>query len=88
MLRCKGPESLDLGEELWWSPTENSTCPERFKTEIEIFPRIPQPPCCPWAALTKTADYVARDAAGGPIIAVRGEDGVVRAFRNACASAA
>lgn len=28
--------------------------------------------------------YVARDAAGTPLMAVRAHDGTVRAFRNAC----
>jgi choline monooxygenase len=75
--------STDLGEEIWYEPTKNYTCPERFKAEMELFRRIPLP-FCPSAALAKPGDYVARDAAGVPIIAVRGEDGVVRAFRNAC----
>jgi choline monooxygenase len=75
--------STDLGEEIWYEPTKNYTCPERFKAEMELFRCIPLP-FCPSAALAKPGDYVARDAAGVPIIAVRGEDGVVRAFRNAC----
>ena len=75
--------STDLGEETWYEPTKNYTCPERFKAEMELFRRIPLP-FCPSAAVAKPGDYVARDAAGVPIIAVRGEDGVVRAFRNAC----
>lgn len=75
--------STDLGEETWYEPTKNYTCPERFKAEMELFRRIPLP-FCPSAALAKPGDYVARDTAGVPIIAVRGEDGVVRSFRNAC----
>jgi len=75
--------STDLGDELWYEPTKNYTCPERFQAEMELFRRIPLP-FCPSAALAKPGDYVARDTAGVPIIAVRGEDGVVRAFRNAC----
>ena len=75
--------STDLGEETWYEPTKNYTCPERFKAEMELFRRIPLP-FCPSAAVAKPGDYVARDAAGVPIIAVRGKDGVVRAFRNAC----
>jgi phenylpropionate dioxygenase-like ring-hydroxylating dioxygenase large terminal subunit len=35
-------------------------------------------------ALAEPGSYVARDAAGTPIVAVRGSDGRVRAFRNAC----
>src|SRR5205085_6324001 len=36
------------------------------------------------AALPESGSYVARDAAGTPIVAVRGADGRARAFRNAC----
>jgi len=75
--------STDLGDEVWYEPTENYICPERFAAELELFKRIPLP-FCPSAALAKPGDYVARNAAGVPIIAVRGEDGRVRAFRNAC----
>jgi phenylpropionate dioxygenase-like ring-hydroxylating dioxygenase large terminal subunit len=39
---------------------------------------------CPSAALSDPGTYVARDAAGTPIVAIRGADGQVRAFRNAC----
>jgi phenylpropionate dioxygenase-like ring-hydroxylating dioxygenase large terminal subunit len=41
-------------------------------------------PFCPSAALPEKGSYVARDAAGTPLVAVRGNDGKVRAFRNAC----
>ena len=75
--------TTDLGEELWYEPTVNYTSSERFAAELELFKHIPLP-FCPSAALSKPGNYVARDAAGVPIIAVRGEDGEVRAFRNAC----
>ncbi|MBG04750.1 MAG: (2Fe-2S)-binding protein [Rhodospirillaceae bacterium] len=75
--------STDLGEDVWYEPTKNYSCPERFQAEMKLFRHIPLP-FCPSAALPKVGDYVARDAAGVPIIAIRGEDGVVRAFRNAC----
>ncbi len=41
-------------------------------------------PFCPSAALAEIGAYVARDAALTPIVAIRGADGVARAFRNAC----
>ena len=41
-------------------------------------------PFCPSAALRESGAYVAREAAGVPILAVRGKDGKLRAFRNAC----
>src|SRR5689334_17063199 len=34
--------------------------------------------------IPEPGDYVARELAGEPVILIRGEDGVVRAFLNAC----
>ena len=34
--------------------------------------------------LAQPGDYVAQDLAGVPVLVVRGEDGIVRAFQNAC----
>jgi len=39
---------------------------------------------CPSAALPDPGSYLARDAAGTALLAVRGRDGRVRVFRNAC----
>ena len=39
---------------------------------------------CPSAALAENGSYVARTLAGAPLLAVRGDDGVVRTFHNAC----
>lgn len=76
-------KSTDLGDNDWQEPTTNYSCPDRFKQEQELFKRLPLP-FCPVAALPDVGSYVARLAAGVPIVAVRGEDGVIRAFRNAC----
>src|SRR5947207_1622610 len=39
---------------------------------------------CTSAALPEAGSYVAREAAGTPLVVVRESDGKVRAFRNAC----
>jgi len=39
---------------------------------------------CPSAALPEAGSYVARTTVGTPLLVVRGADGVVRGFRNAC----
>ncbi|HXY99468.1 MAG TPA: SRPBCC family protein [Stellaceae bacterium] len=76
--------TTDLGEEIWREPVANYRSPERLSAEIErVFHRFATP-FCPSAALPEKGSYVARDAAGTPILAVRGADGRVRAFRNAC----
>ena len=76
-------KTTDLAESSWREPVVNYRSPERFAAEREILRRFPIP-FCPSAALAEPGNFVARDAAGTPILAVRGMDGTVRAFRNAC----
>jgi len=76
--------TTDLGEEIWREPVANYRSQERFSHEVEqVLRRVPVA-FCPSAALPETGSYVAREAAGTPLIVVRGADGQVRAFRNAC----
>jgi choline monooxygenase len=76
-------KSTDLGDGIWREPTDNYRSPERFARELQLLRRLPVP-FCPSAALPESGSYVARTAAGTPLFAVRGEDGLVRVFRNAC----
>lgn len=76
-------KTTDLGDDTWFEPIDHYSSMERFAKERALFRRMPLV-FCPAAALPDAGSYVARDAAGTPIVAVRGEDGVVRAFRNAC----
>ncbi len=76
-------KSTDLGDDTWHEPTENYCSQTRFDAEIQLLRRLPVP-YCPSAALPKNGSYVARIAAGTPLLVVRGDDGVVRAFRNVC----
>jgi phenylpropionate dioxygenase-like ring-hydroxylating dioxygenase large terminal subunit len=75
--------TTDRGGDLWQEPVENYRARSRFAEELALFRRFPTA-FCPSAALPNPGCYVARDAAGTPILAVRGSDGRVRAFRNAC----
>jgi phenylpropionate dioxygenase-like ring-hydroxylating dioxygenase large terminal subunit len=75
--------TTDRGRELWREPVDNYRSPGRLAAELALFRRFPTP-FCPSAALSAQGAYVARDVAGTPILAVRGADGRVRAFRNAC----
>ncbi|MBW2498570.1 MAG: aromatic ring-hydroxylating dioxygenase subunit alpha [Deltaproteobacteria bacterium] len=75
--------TTDLGDEVWREPVENYRSEERFQREIALLRRLPVP-FCPSAALREPGAFVARSAAGAPILAVRGEGGQVLAFRNAC----
>src|SRR5262249_12859680 len=56
---------------------------ERLAAELRVLRRFPVA-FCPSASLPESGSYLARNAALTPILAVRGSDGRVRAFRNAC----
>lgn len=75
--------TTDLGDEYWFEPVENYTSPLRFDAERRLMRRLPIP-FCPVAALPNAGSYVARASAGVPLVVVRGLDGSIRAFRNAC----
>jgi phenylpropionate dioxygenase-like ring-hydroxylating dioxygenase large terminal subunit len=77
-------KTTDLGDSTWREPVEHYRSPARFAVEREKVLRRYPTPFCPSAALPTSGAYVARDAAGVPLLAVRGSDGQVRAFRNAC----
>jgi phenylpropionate dioxygenase-like ring-hydroxylating dioxygenase large terminal subunit len=76
--------TTDVGQEVWREPVANYRSKERLATEIERILRRSPAPYCPSAALPEAGSYVSREAAGTPIVVVRGADGEVRAFRNAC----
>jgi len=76
--------TTDLGETTWREPVEHYRSEARFAAELATVLRRHPTPFCPSAALPEPGSYVARDAARTPILAVRGADGRVRAFRNAC----
>lgn len=75
--------TTDRGKASWREPTANYRSTERFDAELVLL-RKRWVVFCPSAALEKSGDYIARDTAGVPLIVVRGSDGEVRAFRNAC----
>lgn len=75
--------TTDTGDTVWREPAEHYTSPARFEAELALM-RASAVPFCPSAAIPGPGDYLARTAAGVPLLAVRGADGRVRAFRNAC----
>ena len=76
-------KTTDQGTEVWREPVENYRSAERLEQELALFRSLPTP-FCPSAALKTPGDYIARPAASTPLIVVRGNDGQVRAFKNAC----
>ncbi|WP_026941721.1 aromatic ring-hydroxylating oxygenase subunit alpha [Hellea balneolensis] len=75
--------TTDRGDDVWQEPVENYRSEARFKQELALIRSVPMP-FCPSTALPKAGDYIARNAAHTPLIVVRGKDGTVRAFKNAC----
>jgi phenylpropionate dioxygenase-like ring-hydroxylating dioxygenase large terminal subunit len=75
--------TTDLADGVWREPVANYRSLSRFQAEVELLRKLPVP-FCPSAALREPGAFVAREAAGTPLVAVRGEDGRVRVFRNAC----
>jgi phenylpropionate dioxygenase-like ring-hydroxylating dioxygenase large terminal subunit len=77
-------KTTDLGENVWREPVENYRSEARFALERNRVLRRYPIAFCPSAALPTPGSYVAREAAGTPLLAVRGSDGQARVFRNAC----
>jgi phenylpropionate dioxygenase-like ring-hydroxylating dioxygenase large terminal subunit len=76
-------DTTDLGREVWREPVANYRSPARFEAERQLL-RRGTIAFCPSAALPGAGAFVARDAAGTALVAVRGDDGVARVFKNAC----
>ena len=75
--------TTDKGNQSWKEPVDNYRSKARLDAELKIL-QSRTVVFCPSSALAKPGDYIARDVAGIPLIAVHGLDGIVRAFRNAC----
>ena len=76
--------ATDRGAATWREPVDHYVSPGRLERELrEVFHATPTP-FCPSLALAEPGAFLAREAAGTPLIAVRGADGVARVFRNAC----
>lgn len=76
-------KTTDMGHETWREPVENYRSELRFAAELDMFRRL-HIQYCPSVALPDVGSFVARNVAGTPIVVIRGDDGEVRAFRNAC----
>jgi phenylpropionate dioxygenase-like ring-hydroxylating dioxygenase large terminal subunit len=76
-------KTTDLGNTVWKEPVASYLSKERFDSEIELLRGMPIP-FCPSAMLPENGCYVTRNAAGTPLLVVRGYDGQIRAFINSC----
>lgn len=76
-------KTTDLGDTVWKEPTASYLTEKRFKAEVDLLRRLPVAYCLS-VMLPDNGSYIARKAAGTPLLVVRGDDGKVRAFINAC----
>jgi phenylpropionate dioxygenase-like ring-hydroxylating dioxygenase large terminal subunit len=73
----------DRGARTWREPVANYRSRERLAAEQGLLRRLPVP-FCPSAALAEPGSWQAAHMAGTSLLAVRGNDGKARVFRNAC----
>jgi phenylpropionate dioxygenase-like ring-hydroxylating dioxygenase large terminal subunit len=76
--------TTDESDATWREPVANYRSEARLAAELALAFRRTPTPFCPSAALAEAGAFVAREAAGTPLLAVRGADGAARVFRNAC----
>jgi phenylpropionate dioxygenase-like ring-hydroxylating dioxygenase large terminal subunit len=75
--------TTDASDGVWREPVANYRSPERLRAELELLRRHPRP-LCPAAAVPEPGRFLALRADGRSIVVVRGVDGAVRGFLNAC----
>lgn len=76
--------TTDMGDGISTVPISDYTCPERLKRERrDVLQRMPVIAAAS-GELAEPGDALAHDALGVPLLIVRGGDGEVRAFINAC----
>jgi phenylpropionate dioxygenase-like ring-hydroxylating dioxygenase large terminal subunit len=76
--------TTDEADSMWREPVSNYTSNKRLIKEREsVLKRWPVV-FCPSVALPEPGSYLAREAAGAPLLATRDKEGVVRVFKNAC----
>jgi len=75
--------TTDRTDRVWQEPVDHYLSTERFAQEMEVFKKA-LTVVCPSAALKDIGSYISPTVAQTPLIVVRGKDGVVRAFKNAC----
>src|SRR5215468_10067977 len=75
--------TTDASDGVWREPVANYRSPERLRAELEVLRRQPRP-LCPAAAVPETGRFLTLRTDGRSIVVVRGADGAVRGFLNAC----
>src|ERR1700755_657364 len=75
--------TTDASDGVWHEPVANYRSPDRLHAEREVLRRHPRP-LCPAAAVPVPGRFLTLRADGRSIVVIRGVDGTVRGFLNAC----
>jgi len=76
--------TTDLGDEVYRNRVDKYVRDDRYEAEQRLLFRGVPVVACLAADLKEAGDYVTLSIAEVPVLVVRGEDRVVRAFRNVC----
>ena len=79
-IRCR---TTDLSDGVWHEPVDHYLDSRRFESEREVLRGVAVP-FCPSAAVAEPGSFLARDAAGLPVVVVRDRHGGLHALRNVC----
>jgi phenylpropionate dioxygenase-like ring-hydroxylating dioxygenase large terminal subunit len=75
--------TTDLAADVWHEPVEHYLDGRRFEAELKVL-RSAAIPFCPSAAVATPGSFLARDAAGLPVVVVRHHEDELHALRNVC----
>ena len=73
-----------MAPEMYANPVDTYVDPQRYEREVERLFRGCPIVACLTADVAQPGDYVTLSITDVPVLVVRGDDGVVRAFRNVC----
>ena len=76
--------TTDMAPDMYANPVDTYVEPQRYEREVERLFRGCPIVACLTADVAQPGDYVTLSITDVPVLVVRGDDGVVRAFRNVC----
>lgn len=80
----KAGNTTDMLADVYRNPVDKYVRPDRYEAEVrDLFAGLPVVACMT-ADVRNPGDYVTLSVGDVPVLVARGEDGVVRAFRNVC----
>ncbi len=84
MAHQQAGNTTDLADDIYRNPIDKYVSPARHDHEVDALFRALPIVACLSADVREAGEYVTLSIADVPILVTRGEDGVLRAFRNVC----